>query len=59
MHLRSCRSAGGRVPIVAAVSAPSSLAVDFALESGQTLVGFMRGSRMNVYSEPQRVRSVV
>ena len=52
------KALAGRVPIVAAVSAPSSLAVDFALESGQTLVGFIRGSRMNVYSEPRRVRSV-
>ena len=53
------KALAGRIPIVAAVSAPSSLAVDFALQSGQTLVGFVRGSRMNVYSEPQRVRSVV
>ena len=52
------KALAGRVPIVAAVSAPSSLAVDFALESGQTLVGFIRGSRMNAYSEPRRVRSV-
>ena len=53
------KALAGRIPIVASVSAPSSLAVDFALQSGQTLVGFVRGSRMNVYSEPQRVRSVV
>jgi FdhD protein len=50
------KALAGGTPIVAAVSAPSSLAVDFALESGQTLVGFIRGSRMNVYSEPRRVR---
>lgn len=43
------------VPIVAAVSAPSSLAVQFASESGQTLVGFLRGSRMNVYTHPRRI----
>ena len=49
------KALAGRVPIVAAVSAPSSLAVEFAKDSGQTLVGFMRGSRMNIYSEPQRI----
>jgi FdhD protein len=49
------KALAGRVPIIAAVSAPSSLAVEFAKESGQTLVGFVRGTRMNVYSEPQRI----
>jgi len=43
------------VPIVCAVSAPSSLAVDFARESGQTLVGFLRGQGMNVYCGPNRI----
>jgi FdhD protein len=49
----------GRIPIVCAISAPSSLAVEFARESGQTLVGFLRGSRMNVYSCEQRIISRV
>jgi FdhD protein len=45
-----------RIPIVAAVSAPSSLAVEFARESNQTLVGFLRGQTFNIYSHPDRVR---
>lgn len=45
------------IPMLAAVSAPSSLAVDLAQEHGLTLVGFLRGSSMNVYSAPERVRA--
>jgi FdhD protein len=43
------------VPVLAAVSAPSSLAVDLAGESGLTLVAFLRGDSMNVYTRPDRV----
>ncbi|MCB0924487.1 MAG: formate dehydrogenase accessory sulfurtransferase FdhD [Mycobacterium sp.] len=43
------------IPILAAVSAPSSLAVDLASQSGLTLVAFLRGDSMNVYSRPDRV----
>ncbi|OKK01247.1 formate dehydrogenase accessory sulfurtransferase FdhD [Amycolatopsis sp. CB00013] len=43
------------IPLLAAVSAPSSLAVDLAAEMGLTLVGFLRGTSMNVYSRPDRL----
>ncbi|MDZ7883586.1 MAG: formate dehydrogenase accessory sulfurtransferase FdhD [Mycobacterium sp.] len=44
------------IPLLAAVSAPSSLAVDLAAQSGLTLVAFLRGDSMNVYTRPDRVR---
>ncbi|MFF7403244.1 formate dehydrogenase accessory sulfurtransferase FdhD [Streptomyces murinus] len=43
------------IPMLAAVSAPSSLAVDLATETGLTLVGFLRGSSMNVYAGDDRI----
>lgn len=49
------KALAARVPIVCAVSAPSSLAVDFARESGQTLVGFLRGQGMNIYCGSDRI----
>ncbi len=43
------------IPVLAAVSAPSSLAVELADDAGVTVVGFLRGSSMVVYSRPDRV----
>ncbi|QJY48533.1 formate dehydrogenase accessory sulfurtransferase FdhD [Pseudonocardia broussonetiae] len=43
------------VPLLSAVSAPSSLAVELAQDAGVTLVGFLRGETMNVYSHDARV----
>jgi len=43
------------IPVLAAVSAPSTLAADLAAESGMTLVGFLRGNTMNVYTVERRI----
>jgi FdhD protein len=51
--MQKCAMAGA--PILAAVSAPSSLAVELAVQTGITLVAFLRGDSMNVYSRPDRV----
>ncbi len=45
----------GGVPLLAAVSAPSSLAVDLGEQAGLTVVGFLRGESMVIYSRPDRV----
>ena len=50
------KALAARLPIVAAISAPSSLAVHFAEESGMTLIGFLRDRRMNVYTHPRRIQ---
>jgi FdhD protein len=49
------KAAVAGVPVVAAVSAPSSLAVELADQVGMTLVGFLRGDTMNLYTHPHRV----
>ncbi len=49
------KALAARIPVVAAVSAPSSLAVELAERSRMTLVGFLRGETMSVYGERERV----
>ncbi len=49
------KSISAGIPVLAAVGAPSSLAVALAREFNQTLVGFLRGDRYNVYSAPERL----
>ena len=49
------KAAMAGIPVVCAVSAPSSLAIDAARRLGQTLVGFVRGDSANVYTHPERL----
>jgi FdhD protein len=51
--MQKALSAG--IPVVAAISAPTSMAISFARESGQTLIGFLRDNRMNLYAHPERI----
>jgi FdhD protein len=48
-----------RIPIVASVSAPTTLAVDLALDANLTLAGFVRGPKLNVYAHPERLAEVL
>ena len=49
------KALAARVPVIAAVSAPSSLAVDLAERANLMLVGFLRGGRFNVYGQRERL----
>lgn len=49
------KAAAAAIPILCAVSAPSSLAVELAEETGMTLVGFLRESGFNAYTRPERI----
>lgn len=50
------KALGARIPMVAGVSAPTDLAAAFARASGQTLIGFVRDRRLNVYTHPARIK---
>jgi len=49
------KAAVAGIPIVCAISAPSSLALDLSREFGMTLVGFLRGTRFNIYAGAERI----
>jgi FdhD protein len=49
------KAARAQIPVVASKTAPTSLAVDIAMECGITLIGFARGRRLNIYTHPERI----
>ncbi len=55
MALKAIRAG---IPILAAVSATTSMALELARELNLTLAGFVRGQRLNVYTHPERIKTV-
>ena len=53
MALKAVRAG---IPILAAVSAPTSMALELAQELNLTLAGFVRGQRLNIYTHPERIK---
>jgi len=47
------------IPVVAAISAPTSMAITLAKESGVTLAAFVRGQRHKLYAHPQRIHHTI
>jgi len=56
MALKAIRA---RIPILAAVSAPTSMALNLAQELNLTLVGFARNPRLNIYTHPNRLQGLM
>lgn len=52
------KAARAQLPVVVSKTAPTSLAIDIAEESGITLIGFARGRRLNIYTHPERISFV-
>jgi FdhD protein len=51
------KALAAKIPIIAAVSAPSTLAIELARDSGITLIGFLRGKNFNIYTRKDRIEN--